>query len=68
MSPEPVALSPPAGSTLGDQTPEPRRVIGLAKVAELVHDHVVEHVERREHEPPVERQRAAEEHEPQRVR
>ena len=36
-----------------------RRVVRLAQVAELVHDDVVEHLERREHEPPVERQRAA---------
>src|SRR5262249_13185044 len=50
---------PPAGAPRRDETPEPRRVIRLAKVAELVDDDVVEHLERREREAPVERQRAA---------
>src|SRR4051794_914447 len=43
---------------LFDELPEAPRVVRLAQMTQLVDDHVVEYVERREHEPPVERQRA----------
>ena len=56
---QPVALGSPARAPLADERPELPRVVRLPQVAELVHDHVVEHRVRREHEPPVERQRAA---------
>ena len=56
---QPVALRAPVGAPRLDELPEPARVVRLAQVAELVHDDVVEHVERREHEAPVERERAA---------
>jgi hypothetical protein len=39
-----------------------------AQVARLVHDHVVENLERREHQPPVEESVPRIEHEPQSVR
>jgi hypothetical protein len=42
-----------------DECPEPPRVVWNTQVTELVHDHVVEHLERREYEPPVEGERAA---------
>src|SRR5512132_2538424 len=42
-----------------DERPEPPRMVRNAQVAEFVHDHVVEHFARRQHEPPVEREGAA---------
>src|SRR5918912_301406 len=56
---EPVALLAPAGTAALDERPEAARVVRDAQVAELVHDDVVEHLEGREHEPPVEGERAA---------
>ena len=46
-----------SGTAALDEPPEAPRVVRLAQVAELVHDDVVEHLERGEHEPPVERER-----------
>src|SRR5215216_6377507 len=56
---EPLATLAPVRAPALDEFPEPRRMIRDAQVAELVHDHVVEHVKRRQHEPPVEREGAA---------
>src|SRR5919205_4533055 len=56
---EPVALLAPAGPMALDERPEAARVVRHAQVAELVHDDVVEHLEGREHESPVEGERAA---------
>ena len=49
----------PVRAAVRDEGPEAGRVVRLAQVAELVHDDVVEHRERREREPPVERERPA---------
>src|SRR3954471_1038122 len=49
-----AVLRPPAL----DELPELRTVMMLDQVADLVHDDVVENVVRREHEPPVEAERA----------
>ncbi len=59
MDPEPLALLTPVRAMSLDELPEPSRVVRDAQVTELVHDHVVEHLERRECEPPVEGERAA---------
>ena len=59
MPAQPVALMPPVRAVALDERPEPTRVVWDAQVAELVHDHVVEHLERRQREPPVEGERAA---------
>src|SRR5260370_10345925 len=56
---QPIALRAPLGPPGLDEPPEAARVVRLAQMAELVHDDVVEHVERREHAPPVEREPAA---------
>src|SRR5205807_3799242 len=55
---EPGALLAPGGPVSFDERPEAARVVGNPQVVELVHDHVVEHLEGREHEPPVEGERA----------
>jgi hypothetical protein len=54
MTTQPVALIAPVRPVALDERPEAHRVVGNAQVAELVHDHVVEHVGGREHQPPVE--------------
>ena len=59
MLAQPVALLAPVRAAPLDERPETPRVVGDAQVAELVHDHVVEHREGRQHEPPVEGERAA---------
>ena len=59
MVTQPIALLAPARAMLLDERPEPSRVVRNAQVTELVHDHVVQHLERREHEPPVEGKRPA---------
>ena len=41
-----------------DERPEPSRMVRNTQVAELMHDHIVEDIERREYEPPVEGERA----------
>ena len=56
---QPVALLAPLGTVALDLAPEALRVIENAEMAELVDDDVVEHLERGEHQPPVERDRAA---------
>src|SRR5215218_4757219 len=56
---QPVAIAREARTTRRDERPEPRRVVRLAQVAELVHDDVVEHRGRREREAPVEGEGAA---------
>jgi hypothetical protein len=48
---QPVALLAPVWAPPLDELPESPRVVGHAQVAELVHDHVVEHLERRKYEP-----------------
>jgi hypothetical protein len=42
-----------------DECPESLRVVRNTQMTELVHDHVVDDLERREYEPPVEGERAA---------
>jgi len=56
---QPVALLAPARATSLDERPERSRVIWNTQVTELMHYHVVEYLERREYEPPVEGERAA---------
>jgi len=56
---QPVALPAPVRAMSLDERPERSRMVWDAQVTELVHHHVVEHVERREYEPPVEGKRAA---------
>src|SRR5262249_44675862 len=56
---EPLRVAAPARAARGDEPPEARRVVQLDEVADLVDDDVVEHVVGGEHEPPVERERAA---------
>jgi len=56
---KPVALLTPVRAMSLDERPELSRVVRDAQVAELVHDHVVEHLGWREHEPPVEGERPA---------
>ena len=56
---QPIALLAPVRTMSLDERPELSRVVRDAQVAELVHDHVVEHFGRREHQSPVEGERAA---------
>lgn len=49
---EPVALISPVRGAPLDERPKAARVAGNAQVAELVHDHVVEHLGGRQHEAP----------------
>ena len=56
---QPVALPAPVWAMSLDECPEPARVVWNTQVTELMHNHVVEHLERREYEPPVEGERAA---------
>ena len=42
-----------------DERPEPSGMVWNTQVTELMHDHVLEDLERREYEPPVEGERAA---------
>ena len=56
---QPGSLLAPVRAALLDEPPEAARVVGDAQVAELVDDHVVEHLGGREHESPVEGERAA---------
>ena len=51
---QPVALPAPVRAMSLDERPEPSRVVRNPQVTELVHDDVVEYLERREREPPVE--------------
>src|SRR5688572_1940975 len=55
---QPVALPAPVRAMPLDERPEPPRMVWNTKVAELMHDHVVEDLGRREYEPPVEGERA----------
>src|ERR1700751_1386837 len=55
---QPVALLAPVRAAPLDERPEVPRGVEVAQVAELVHDHVVEHLDGRQHEPPVEGERA----------
>ena len=59
MVTQPIALLAPVRAMSLDERPEPPRMVWNTQVAELVHDHVVEDLERREYEPPVEGERAA---------
>ena len=59
MIAQPIALLAPVRAVLIDERPESSRVIRDSQVTELVHDHIVEHFERREHEPPIKGERAA---------
>ena len=56
---QPIALLAPVRAMSLYERPEPPRVVWNTQVTELMHDHVVEHLERREYEPPVEGERAA---------
>jgi hypothetical protein len=56
---QPGALLAPVRAKPLDKLPEAPRVVEDTEVAELVHDHVVEHLVGRQHEPPVEGERAA---------
>jgi hypothetical protein len=67
MTAQPVALMAPV-RPVARERPEARRVVWNAQVAELVHDHVVEHLARREHQPPLKESVPRAEHEPQSVR
>lgn len=57
MLAQPVALLAPARAALLDERPEAPRVVEDTQVAELVHDHVVEHLGGGQHEAPVEGER-----------
>lgn len=59
MIAQPIALLAPVRAVSLDERPESSRVVRDAQVTELVHDHVVEHFERREYQPPIEGERAA---------
>ena len=59
MVTQPIALLAPVRAMSLDERPEPSRVVRNAQVTELMHDHVVQHLKRREYEPPVEGERAA---------
>src|SRR3954451_8211158 len=52
-------MRPPVGAATLDERPEAAGVVRLAQVAQLVHYDVVEHLERREDEAPVEGERAS---------
>lgn len=47
MPAQPVALMPPVRAFALDERPEAGRVVWNAQVAQLVHDHIVEHLQRR---------------------
>ncbi len=53
-----VALRTPAGTARLDLAPEPRRMVGVQQVAELVHQHVLECGWARQHQRQVQRQAA----------
>src|SRR5581483_7507142 len=53
---QPSPLLPPLRPAALDEPPEAAGVIRLSQMAHLVDDDVVEHLEGREHEPPVERE------------
>ena len=55
---QPIALLAPVRAMSLDERPEPSRMVRNTQVAELMHDHVVEDLERREYEPPVEGERS----------
>ena len=59
MLAQPVALVAPVRALPLDEGPEPPRMVRDLEVTELMHDHIVEYLERRQHKPPVERERAA---------
>ncbi len=59
MLTKPVALAAPVGAMSLDERPELPRVVRDAQVTELVHNHVVQDNVWREHEPPIEGERAA---------
>ena len=59
MVTQPIALLAPVRAMSLDERPELSRVVRDAQVAELVHDHIVEHFGRREHQPPIKGERAA---------
>ena len=54
VRPQPAPLLPVVRQELGDQAPERRLVVAVAQMAELVHDHIVEHGRRRQDQAPVE--------------
>ena len=56
---QPVTLPAPGRAMVLDERPELSRMVRDAQVTELMHDDVVQDVGRCEHEPPVERERAA---------
>jgi len=56
---QPVTLPAPERAMVLDERPELSRVVRDAQVTELMHDHVVQDAGWCEHEPPVERERAA---------
>ena len=56
---QPITLLTPVRAMSLDERPELPRVVRDAQVAELVHDDVVQHLGRCEHEPPVEGDRPA---------
>ena len=47
VAPQPAALRLELGQDLADQAPERALVVSFAQMAELVHDHVLEHRGRR---------------------
>ena len=59
MIAQPIALLAPVRAVSLDERPETSRVIRDAQVTKLVHDYIVEHLGRREHQPPIEGERAA---------
>ena len=56
---QPIALLTLVHAVSLDKRPESSRVVRDAQVTGLVHDHIVEHLERCEHQPPIEGERAA---------
>ena len=56
---QPSAVLAPVWAMSLDERPELSRVVRDAQVAKLMHDHVVQHLQRCEYEPPVEGERAA---------
>src|SRR3954471_12563384 len=56
---QPVPLLAPVRTVPLDERPEAARVVEEPQMTELVHDHVVEHLDGRQHESPVEGERAA---------
>src|SRR6476646_6624555 len=59
MQTQPGTLVTPSWTMLLHEGPERRCMVRDAQVAELVDDHIVDHLARRQHEAPVERECAA---------